>query len=50
LLARGFDHTDYPFPILPANLLIARSVGPSGALRTAIMQRPRRGEVRGLAS
>jgi hypothetical protein len=40
----------YPFPILPANLLIARSVGPSGALRTAIMQRPRRGEVRGLAS
>jgi hypothetical protein len=40
----------YPFPVLPANLLIARSVGPSGALRTAIMQRPRRGEVRGLAS
>ena len=41
---------EYPFPVLPANLLIARSVGPSGALRTAIMQRPRRGEVRGLAS
>ena len=54
--ARAADYTlvknliSYPFPVLPANLLIARSVGPSGALRTAIMQRPRRGEVRGLAS
>ena len=46
----GGDLEFYPFPVLPANLLIARSVGPSGALRTAIMQRPRRGEVRGLAS
>ena len=47
-MSRG--HVSHPFPVLPANLLIARSVGPSGALRTAIMQRPRRGEVRGLAS